>query len=248
MRADDWYRAQSDFYAERRHHRLRASEGGRYAENLVARLWSALGAPRDADGVEVGCSAGRFTLPLLARCRSIQAIDLSRKQLDELRAELDRRDIDPARCRTHEVNVEQLGPELGEQCYDFVVGVFLLHHLHDPGRTLARLFRLLRPGGRVAFVEPNRWNPLYALQISLCPDMKWSQERGLYRLSKRGFAGMFEQAGFEDRDVSRFGFFPPQIVNRFPNALRWERSLERSRVLRPVLPFLIASGRRPDSD
>ena len=144
--------------------------------------------------------------------------------------------------------MEQLGPELGEQRYDFVVGIFLLNHLHDPGRTLARLLRLLRPGGRAAFVEPNRWNPLYALQISLCPDMKWRQEWGLYRLSGRSLSDMLERAGFDDCRVSRFGFFPPQIVNRFPNALRLERSLERARVLRPVLPFLIASGRRPGSD
>ncbi len=248
MRADEWYRAQRGFYARRRHRHLQASHGGPYAENLISRVWAALGAPDSADGVEVGCGAGRFTFPLLTRCRSLQAVDLSAEQLARLRSELERRGVDPARCRLHQANVEELGPELGEQRYDFVVGIFFLHHLHDPAGTLARLRRLLRPGGRLAFLEPNRWNPLYAVQLTFSRDMTWRDEWRLYRISERSLRLALQEAGFSECEFFRFGLLPPPIVNRYPKVLRLERAIERVRVARPFLPYLVASARSEAAD
>jgi SAM-dependent methyltransferase len=248
MRADEWYRAQRGFYARRRHRHLEASQGGHYAENLISRVWAALGAPDAADGVEVGCGAGRFTFPLLTRCRSLQAVDLSAEQLARLRLELARRAVDPVRCRLHQANAEELGSELSEQRYDFVVGVFFLHHLHDLAGTLAKLRRLLRPGGRLAFLEPNRWNPLYALQLTFSRDMTWRDEWRLYRISERSLRLAFREAGFGDCAFSRFGLLPPAIVNRFPKALRLERAIERVPLARPFLPYLVASARREVAD
>ena len=64
-----------------------------------------------------------------------------------------------------------------------VMGFHVLHHLGREslqaldgwlaGTTTARV-----PGA--AFLEPNPWNPLYALQIALHPAMKFREERGLW--------------------------------------------------------------------
>jgi SAM-dependent methyltransferase len=245
--ARGWDDVQREHYDARPHRHLLPSEGGRYADNLVATLWNALGVGADAAGVEIGCGAGRFTLPLLTRCGSLDAVDLSRRQLDVLAGELGRHGVAPERCRLHEARAEDLTGVLPAGRADFLAGVFILHHLADPEGAVARLVRLIRPGGRVAFLEPNRWNPLFLLQIACCPDMTWREERLLYRLGSRRLVRVLTGAGLVDVRLGRHGFFPPQIVNRIPGAIGVERALERVPPLRPVLPFLVVSGTVPDT-
>jgi len=100
------------------------------------------------------------------------------------------------------------------------------------------------PGGGLAFVEPNRRNPLFLFQIACCPGMRWGEERGLYRVGEHDLRAAIAASGLADARTRTFGFFPPQVLNRFAAAERLERRLERWRPLRPLLPFVLASGRR----
>jgi SAM-dependent methyltransferase len=245
MKSRVWHDLQCAHYDKRPHRHLLPSEGGLYAEKTVATLWSALGSTSDAVGVEIGCGAGRFTLPLLARCRALDAVDLSRRQLDVLAGELIQRGISDERCRLHEADVEDLDGLLPSDHYDFLTGAFILHHLRDPEGVVARLCRLVRPGGRIAFLEPNRLNPLFLLQIACCPDMTWHEEKLLYRLGSKRLLGILEHAGLKECTIHRAGFFPPQILNHFGAALRVEQRLERIRALQSVLPFVVVSGTVP---
>jgi hypothetical protein len=97
----------------------------------------------------------------------------------------------------------------------------------------------------MAFVEPNRRNPLFLAQVACCADMSWAEEKGMFRLSARRVESAFDAAGLEPAPTRRFGFFPPQVVNRFAAARRLEARLEAARLLRPVLPFLLLGARRP---
>jgi SAM-dependent methyltransferase len=234
-----WARASGSGHAH-----LAAGGGGAYAARLVARLWDALGRPEGARGVEIGCGEGRFTFALLERCRALDAVDLSPEQLERLRGELARRGVAAERCALHRADAERgvAALEGGER--DFLVGLFILHHLRDPRAALERLIRVLRPGGTAAFLEPNPWNPLYALQISLSPGMRWREEWRMYRLTARRLATLFASAGFGDVSVERAGFFPPQVLNRSRAALRLEARLEGVRALGPLLPFQIVRGSR----
>ena len=45
----------------------------------------------------------------------------------------------------------------------------LLHHLPDPRQATAEAVRVLAPGGSLLLFEPNRGNPMVALQIRLIP-------------------------------------------------------------------------------
>jgi SAM-dependent methyltransferase len=242
---DRWYERQRRFYEAEPHGHLHADSGGLYADNLVARIWDVLGAGADARGVEIGCGSGRFTLPLLTRCAGLEAVDLSPRQLARLEEALAARGIARDRVVLHEANVEQLGDRLPVGRYDFVVGLFVLHHLHDPVATLAQLVRLLRPGGRLAFLEPNRLNPLFLFQIACCADMHWGAEKGIYRYGASGFEALLARAGATRIGLARAGFFPPQVLNRAPRAIALERWIERRRWIGPLLPFLIVSGERP---
>src|SRR5262249_24939537 len=161
----------------------------------VDTLWTAMGLDADASGVEVGCGSGRFTVPILARARQVEAVDLSSHQLGLLRQELDRQGGPPERCRLNHVPIHDAAGSLPAASFVFVVGFFILHHLENPEASVASLRRLLRLGGKMGFLEPNRYNPLDPLQLTLCPDMSWREERLLFTLGWTRLRNMFEKAG-----------------------------------------------------
>jgi hypothetical protein len=73
--------------------------------------------------------------------------------------------------------------------------------------------------------------------------MTWADEKGMFQLSHRGVTDAFRAAGLVPAPVQRFGFFPPQLLNRSDTIRRLEARLERARLLEPVLPFLLLRAR-----
>ena len=60
--------------------------------------------------------------------------------------------------------------------------------------------------------------------------------------------GMPSSANLRAIQTRSFGFFPPQVLNRFEAARRIERRLEGMHSLRWLLPFLLLSARVPHPD
>ncbi|MFQ5415551.1 MAG: class I SAM-dependent methyltransferase [Myxococcota bacterium] len=246
MNADDHVSRQQRFYDERDHDHLQAQADDLYARNLVDHLADQLGIGPDGRVLELGAGFGRFTFPLLERCGSVVSVDLSAVALARLEAERDARGIPAARCSVHAANLDELTAEaLGER-FDWIVGFFLLHHLSDYCASIERLASLMTPRGQMAFVEPNRRNPLFLLQVIGCRDMTWAEEKGMFRLSRRDVEAAYREAGLTNVGCHRFGFFPPQIFNRFHTARGFERYVEGLALARPVLPFLLLSARASD--
>ena len=233
---------QRAFYESGDHEHLRVRSDDFYADKLARKLAQTLGIQPGHRVLEVGAGFGRFTFPLLQHCDSITALDISSLLLDELATERERRSIPERRLRLLCGNVDAFELDAAEGPFDFVVGFFFLHHLPDYRETIERLSPLVASGGRMAFVEPNRRNPLFLAQVLACPDMTWREEKGMFLLCQRGVEAAFERAGLVPGATHRFGFFPPQILNRFAISRRIETRLERIAPLRWVLPFLLLNG------
>jgi SAM-dependent methyltransferase len=241
--APDEVERQRTFYRSGEHDHLQVRDDDLYARKLASELARRAGIDRRHRVLEIGAGFGRFTFPLLEHCGSVVAFDLSERVLADLAAERDRRGIPGERCRTLCGDVEKLDPsETGP--FDFVVGFFILHHLPDVPAAIRALAPALAPGGGMAFIEPNRRNPLFLAQVLFCPDMPWREERGMFRLSARKVEAAFGAASLAPRPTERFGFFPPQIYNRLAPARALESGVERVRAFHPVLPFLFLSARR----
>ena len=248
MDLTDWQQAQRHYYDKRRHGHLEPQQGGVYAKNLTRKLRDRIGISEQSHGLEIGCGAGRFTIPLLQYFRTLEVADLSTRQLSLLEEELKQQKIDETRCVLHHADVEKLDEVLPQDHFDFVIGVFVLHHLVDPADTVERLSKLVKPGGRLIFLEPNRWNPLFTLQILLLPDFSFAQEKRLYQLGTHRLRRFLSEAGLDEVRSERTGFFPPQVINRCQWALALEQRIEAVRLFNPMLPFLIISGTRPDRE
>jgi SAM-dependent methyltransferase len=65
-----------------------------------------------------------------------------------------------------------------DETFDFVYGNGVLHHV-DIDRTVAEARRVLRPGGRCAFIEPLTYNPLIWLYRTLAKDVRTPDEHPL---------------------------------------------------------------------
>jgi SAM-dependent methyltransferase len=191
--------------------------------------------------LEVGPGQGRYTIPLADRGFDLEVLELVPTMLEHLDRARDAR-----RIGLHLGDVLS-PPESLEPGFDAVVGLFALHHMHDVPGCLASMARLLRPGGRLAMLEPNAYNPLYYLQIAFSPDMTWAGDRGMIQMRAGPLRRALRAAGLEAVRIERFGFFPPAITNR-PRGRGVERALERITALRPFLPFQLLGGRAPGGD
>ena len=236
---------QQEFYESRNHNHLRPRDEDHYAEHLVEALARGIDLADEDRVVELGAGFGRFTFPLLRHCASVVAVDLTQRVLDDLETAKRKREIPDARCQTLNRDVDAISIADLPGAVDCAVGFFFLHHLPDFAGSIARLRGLLPAGGRIAFVEPNRRNPLFVAQVIGCRDMTWRGEKGMFLLSAKKVENAYRAAGFVDVETQRFGFFPPQIINRFESARALERRLERSVLLDPVLPFLLCTARNP---
>jgi SAM-dependent methyltransferase len=189
--------------------------------------------------LEVGCGMGRYTFLLARRGLLVEGLDLSPVLLEWLR----RQDVIGSEIPLHCADASDPPIELAGR-FDAVLGFFVLHHLDDLDGCFASVARMLAPGGRTVFLEPNPWNPLYYAQVALTPGMHWRAERGLLRMRERPVFTALERAGLADPTVHRFGFLPPFAVNRRIGA-HLEGWLERVPFWYPLLPFQLFRARRP---
>lgn len=224
-------------YFEGREKRTMVPTGTTYLRRHVDRMLDLAGISPQDRVLEVGCGMGRYTLLLAERGVRVEGLDLSGALLERLR------EFNGGRYRIplYEADVVRYPQEIEGQ-FDVVLGFFTLHHLHNLALCFQAMARLLKPGGRVAFIEPNPLNPMYYIQMLVTPSMSWAGEKGIMRMRHPVVFAAMREANLHECRVSRFGFFPPFVVNR-----RWgtalETRLERVPAWHALLPFQYFSAR-----
>ncbi|MDH5670733.1 MAG: class I SAM-dependent methyltransferase [Myxococcales bacterium] len=182
-------------------------------------------------GLEVGCGTGQNLAELLSQHRfAAHGIDISREAVAAARKRLV--EFDPAPT-LDVMDANQLSYE--NETFDFCFGSGVLHHLSLPS-ALHELSRVLKPGGRILFLEPLATNPLIQAYRHLTPSARSPDETPLTRSHLRQIEETFPDVRFE-----YFGFSTLTCVGlmRWPNAaqaaLRVASDLDRF-LLR--LPFV----------
>ena len=186
--------------------------------------------------LEVGCGTGLFTKALAATGARIDALDLSSDLLARARRRVDCPNVAFV-LGNAETGEGLRGP------YDAVVGISVLHHL-DLSGALPALIRVLRPGGRFAFSEPNMRNP----QVWLQKRVGWLKrlagdspdETAFYRGE---LAALLERHGLSRVEVVAFDWLHPSTPRPLiPLMEGLGRALERVPGLRQFAGSLAISA------
>ena len=190
--------------------------------------------------LEPGCGTGIFLERVAPTGAHVVGLDLSADLLAKARGRL----AGTANVVLHRGNAEHM--PYAASSFDTVYGSSVLHHL-DLDRALGEVFRVLRPGGRCVFAEPNILNPQVAVMFRLgltkkyfgvSPDeMAFSRFRALSALRR---------AGFTEPAVEPFDFLHPATPEALCDLVaRVGRRLERVPLLREITGSFVVRARRP---
>ena len=99
------------------------------------------------DVLEIGCGTGKNTAWLAERAKTVTALDVSTRMLEQARTRLQGRRV---LFIEHDIRAEW---PIGGSSIDLVVGNLVLEHVEHLPPVFAETFRVLRPGGRAFFCE-----------------------------------------------------------------------------------------------
>ena len=132
--------------------------------------------------------------------------------------------------------------------FDMVIGNSILHHI-PVNECLKETLRVLKPGGRIFFFEPNMMNPQVALEKNVRFIGKRLQnsedETAFFRWS---LAAMLRSAGFHNASVVPFDFLHPGVPEAMINLMdSLGRGLEKISIVKEISGSLIISASKAES-
>lgn len=207
------------------------------ADRRAALLSEHAGLAPGRRALELGCGTAVFLERLAPSGARILGLDLSADLLARARLRL------AGVANVHHVrgNAEQL--PCPDASMDAVYGSSVLHHL-DLQTALAEAFRVLRPGGRAAFAEPNILNPQVAVMFHLGLTKRYfGVSPDEMAFSRFRAARAMRRAGFVDVRIRPFDFLHPATPAACVGPVaRLGGGLERVPLLRELAGSLLISG------
>jgi len=190
--------------------------------------------------LEVGCGTGIFLQVAASTGADIVALDLSADLLAQAR----KRTASAANVRLSLGNAEQMPFKGGS--FDAAYGSSILHHLNIDA-ALAEIFRVLRPGGRIAFAEPNIWNPQVAVMFHLGLTKKYfGVSPDEMAFSRFRAARALRRAGFTAVVIKPFDFLHPATpAGATASMSAIGRMLEAIPLVREIAGSMMITARRP---
>lgn len=162
----------------------------------------------DQKALEIGCGTGEVSY-WMAQHTPMQVLgtDISQLFIDQARE----------KYRLDNLSYEVLDfnhpGDLIRGSYDYVFGNGILHHLYYTlDESLVKIRELLKPGGKMIFMEPNIYNPYCQLIFKLPALRKWANLEPDEMAFSPGFIRKkLQAAGYSDIKVTYRDFLLPGI-------------------------------------
>jgi SAM-dependent methyltransferase len=189
--------------------------------------------------LEIGCGTGNFTEIFIGAGAHILAIDISPDLLKLAHA----RGLPAESVTFEQIRFEDIPITVQ---FDAVIGSSILHHL-DLTEALPIIFRLLKPGKKMCFAEPNMLNP----QILVQKNIPWIKkmmgdspdETAFFRWR---FKKQLETVGFTEVEITPFDWLHPATPNFATNFVQSMGTiLEKIPLLQELAGSLLIKARRP---
>jgi 2-polyprenyl-3-methyl-5-hydroxy-6-metoxy-1,4-benzoquinol methylase len=164
--------------------------------------------------LEIGCGTGYLSYYIAKKTgMRVAGTDLCRPFIEEAT-----RNYILPNLSYYIVDFNQAAESVHEP-FDYVVGNGILHHLyHNLKESLLTLKRLINPGGKIIFMEPNIYNPYVSAIFKNKALRKWARlEPDEMAFSKKFIESELDHAGFENIKVKYKDFLLPGIPTLFIN-------------------------------
>lgn len=188
--------------------------------------------------LDLGCGTGLFTDKVFRATQAqITGIDISEDLLSQ------------ARERQPQVTFkieDAMNMSFPDNHFDVVFGSSVLHHL-EMDKAIREIFRVLKPGGRMIFAEPNMLNPQILVQKNVPFIKRWlgdsPDETAIVRWN---FSAMMKKTGYINTRVKPYDFLHPYTPSFFIPVVKAIGSLaEHIPVLKEIAGSVIIYGEKP---
>ncbi len=158
------------------------------------------------DVLEIGSYEWTFWFNKDTKPKSLTCINISEKELENGKQHAEKQSFP---VNHYLMDANNLSFE--DQSFDIVFGGAILHHL-DIEKTIGHIHRVLKPGGKIIFIEPLNMNPLYKIYRKLNPQERTPDEHALvfkdFKIIRNKFT--FDHYFFDFFSVA-FGFISLKI-------------------------------------
>jgi SAM-dependent methyltransferase len=213
--------------------------GRRRADRRAAFFVQHAGLAPGKRALELGCGTGVFLERVARSGATIQAVDLSTDLLAKARLRL----ASVAGVHLFRGNAERL--PFRDATFDAVYGSSILHHLNlEP--ALREVLRLLRPGGRIVFTEPNICNPQIAYTFLIGSRERFGLSPDEMAFSRFHARAVLAKLGFADVSVRTFDFLHPSLPPPLIDSMAClTHVIEAIPGVREIAGSLLIRGARP---
>jgi ubiquinone/menaquinone biosynthesis C-methylase UbiE len=162
-------------------------------------LAESIAATPGATVLDMGCGAGHASFAVAPHAREVVAYDIARPMLATVEGAAKERGL--ANIRTQQGAAETL--PFADGSFDWVISRMSAHHWHDVPLALAEVRRVLKPGGKVLFIDiAGSDHPLLDTHIQAIEVLRDGSHIRDYRADE--WLALFQQAGFKAEVRSRW--------------------------------------------
>ncbi|WP_321879179.1 class I SAM-dependent methyltransferase [Paraburkholderia bannensis] len=165
-------------------------------ENLAATFAATCG---NATVLDMGCGAGHASFAVAPHVREVVAYDIAPQMLATVEAAAQARGL--SSVRTQQGAAETLPFE--DARFNWAISRMSAHHWRDVPRALAEVHRVLKPGGRLKFIDiAGIDDPLFDTYIQAVEVLRDASHIRDYRADE--WVAMFDRAGFDVKVSERW--------------------------------------------
>lgn len=182
-------------------------------------LFQALNISPKSQLIDFGAGSGRVSIFFLKLGFNVLAVDVSRQSLSDLSTYYRQHRQPTWGSLTISSNLPY------RQTADGIIGADVLHHI-SLTEYLPLFMKCLRPGGRIAFSEPNAWHlPWYFhYWVNKIP---WSIEKGILQCTLPNLNSSFQTAGFNNVQITGHGLLPTRFFSGHSSVCRFNIQIGR---------------------
>lgn len=170
--------------------------------------------------LEIGCGTGEGIAYMVEKlqCRGV-GLDLSEKFLKMATERYQMANLSYLQANFNDQSV--INQSLNNEKFDYIVGNGILHHLYyHLDESLINLKKLLKPTGKIIFIEPNLYNPYVAAIFSI----PYLRKKTFLEPDEMAFSRPFivkkcQAAGFKNIEVEIKDFLLPNTPESLINPL-----------------------------